>query len=345
MKYILAILILLHSLGVSAQSKDSLAASTFNSSEKKDTVASSLNKVRNSSLLSSSISNSIIANKDSIPKTAVVLPPTPKKLLEVSMENDAVQHKYSGKNIVKLLFPEWLRENKKQGASNVRLHVLTNQNDDLLFYTFLGLLTLFGIIRTWFPKYSKQITHFLIQPNLRRKQSKESANINNILPSVLFNFLFVISSSLFIGQLIKKQTRETSFWSICLYSAIAITLIYLIKYIVIKLSGWLFNAPAAASTYNYVVFSINKIIGILLIPLTILIAYSGSNDTSSLYTLTGIMIACLFLYRYISSFILIRGSLNVTAFHFFLYLCAVEIIPLLIVYKVIIINHSGYIYN
>lgn len=344
MKSILAILFLLFSLGAYAQSHDSVTPKTSNSLQKKDSVVNKIKEVHKTPLVRNTKSDSTLKNTDSTEKMVVALPPTKKELLEKALDKDAIQHTYAGKNIVKLLFPNWLLENKKQNSSNIRLH-LSSEHNDLLFYFFLGLLTLLGIVRTGFPKYSKQITHFLLQPNLRRKQSKESLNIENIIPSLLFNFLFVLSTSLFVGQLIDKQIKGASFWLIFLYCAFAITVIYLIKYIVIKLSGWLFNAPIAASTYNYVVSSINKLIGIVLIPLTIFIAYAGNSATSSFYSLAGILVGCLFLYRYIASFMLIRGSLNVNAFHFFLYLCAVEIIPLLITYKVIIINYSGYLYN
>ena len=41
----------------------------------------------------------------------------------------------------------------------------------------------------------------------------------------------------------------------------------------------------------------------------------------------------LLLYRYIVSFATIRNTLKVNALHFFLYLCAVEIVPLMLIYK------------
>jgi hypothetical protein len=44
----------------------------------------------------------------------------------------------------------------------------------------------------------------------------------------------------------------------------------------------------------------------------------------------------LFLYRYLFSFGIIRSNLKVSALHFFLYLCAVELLPLLLIYKLVV---------
>ena len=55
----------------------------------------------------------------------------------------------------------------------------------------------------------------------------------------------------------------------------------------------------------------------------------------------GFLMALLILYRYLFSLTSVRNKLHVSSFHFFLYLCAFEIIPLLILYKLIVQYFGG----
>ena len=45
--------------------------------------------------------------------------------------------------------------------------------------------------------------------------------------------------------------------------------------------------------------------------------------------------------RYLVSLTRVRKNLNLTAFHFFVYLCAIEIMPLLIIYKLLFIKTAN----
>jgi hypothetical protein len=49
-----------------------------------------------------------------------------------------------------------------------------------------------------------------------------------------------------------------------------------------------------------------------------------------------VLIVLLFLYRFFISYRPIRNEIKVGKFHFFLYLCAFEIAPLLLIYKVLL---------
>ena len=45
------------------------------------------------------------------------------------------------------------------------------------------------------------------------------------------------------------------------------------KFAVIQLTGWIFNAKEPATTYSFIVFLVNKIIGLVLLPLLLLLAF------------------------------------------------------------------------
>ncbi len=160
---------------------------------------------------------------------------------------------------------------------------------------------------------------------------------NDPLPSLLLNLLFVYSAAVFIS-LISQQYNPMGmpFWELLLYAIALIAGIYLFKFLFIRFLGWVFNAAEATSTYLFVVFLINKILGIILIPLVFLLAFSNSSVSPIIITVTISLLVLFLIYRFAVSLIIIRRNLNVSPLHFFIYLCAVEVVPLLLIYRLIL---------
>jgi hypothetical protein len=84
------------------------------------------------------------------------------------------------------------------------------------------------------------------------------------------------------------------------------------------------------------VFLVNKLLAIFLLPLMAVMTFSLASWSAVLLTLSYIMVLVFFAYRYIVSFAPVRREVKVSQFHFFMYLCAFEIIPLLLIYKVLL---------
>jgi hypothetical protein len=89
-----------------------------------------------------------------------------------------------------------------------------------------------------------------------------------------------------------------------------------------------------AVAYNYIVFLVNKIIGIVVLPLILLLAFPTENFIAAATIVTTAVVAILLIYRYAVSLSIIRSNVKVSPLHFFIYLCAIEIIPILIIYKI-----------
>jgi hypothetical protein len=95
----------------------------------------------------------------------------------------------------------------------------------------------------------------------------------------------------------------------------------------LKVAGWLFNIKAAADAYIFVVFIINKVIGIFLLPFLVLLSFLGGNAYTVVMVLSWCGIAILLIYRLLLTYASIRNQVKFNPFHFFLYLCAFEIAP------------------
>jgi hypothetical protein len=82
---------------------------------------------------------------------------------------------------------------------------------------------------------------------------------------------------------------------------------------------------------------VNKMVGIFLIPVLVLMAFPFKPLLAAIVTLSHIMLALALGYRFLISYKPIRHEIKVSRFHFFVYLCAFELAPLLLIYKVLLI--------
>ena len=208
---------------------------------------------------------------------------------------------------------------------------------EAIFYILTGLLLFFALIKMVFNKYVNNMLGLVFRGSLRQKQIREQL-LQTPLPSLFLNVFFVGVAGIYIFFLLQhyQTAQNTGFWLLLLYCVAAVALVYLVKFIVLKFTGWIFNMREAADTYIFIVFLVNKLLAIFLLPLLVVMAFSMASWSGVLLTLSYIMVLVFFAYRYIVSFAPVRREVKVSQFHFFMYLCAFEIIPLLLIYKVLL---------
>lgn len=207
------------------------------------------------------------------------------------------------------------------------------ESKDILFFTVCGLFFIYGIIRTAFPKYTGSLFRNLVSFSSIDKSDYNMGQNN--LPSLLLNILFCLSVGL-LAALMLEEIKDTTYpiWQVWLAGSLVLAVIYFVKFVTIYTSGWIFNASTDANAYMYVVFMINKVIGVLSLPAILVFAFAENPVLNSyIVTIGGILLIVLLLYRYVVTFSVIARNLQLNALHFFLYLCSVEIIPILVLYK------------
>ncbi|TKK65704.1 DUF4271 domain-containing protein [Ilyomonas limi] len=226
----------------------------------------------------------------------------------------------------------------KKGAVFMINSVRQPGDKDELFYMLAGLFLVVAITRTGFPKYFQNIFRLFFQSNYRQKQSKESLLQDN-LPSLLLNIAFLLSGGLLIALLANgsPQVAHIPLWLLWLYTFGTLAVIYIGKHLFILFCGWAFNVPQFAFNYNFIVFLVNKVTGICLLPLLAIMAFSNGQTRDTAVTVALSLVLLMLLYRYVVALGTVVKNLKINAVHFFIYLCAVEILPLLVIYKLLFI--------
>jgi hypothetical protein len=206
-------------------------------------------------------------------------------------------------------------------------------NLDGRFYLLIGMLFYLAFIKVTFPKYFSNLFQLIFQSPVRQKQTREQLQQNN-LAALFSNILFILNASIFVSLLaVKNAWVDLSLYTCIAYSAALFAGLYVFKFLFLWFSGWLFGQTEAIGNYSFIVFLTNKVMGVFLIPAILLLAFSPISVQDFAYNIALIVISILFVYRYLISFSIVRSSLKVSAFHFFLYLCTCEVLPMLVLYK------------
>lgn len=208
---------------------------------------------------------------------------------------------------------------------------------ELIFYVLIALLLIFAFLRQAFYKYFNDLFRLFFRTTLKQRQIREQL-IQTPLPSLLFNIFFVVDAGLYIDILFFhfKLTPVDNFWLLFLYCCIGLSVIYTVKFVGLKITGWVLNMKEAADAYIFVVFIINKVIGIFLLPFLVLLSFMEGAIYTVALVLSWCGVGVLLIYRFLLAYASIRNLVRFNPFHFFLYLCAFEIAPLLLIYKALL---------
>lgn len=209
---------------------------------------------------------------------------------------------------------------------------------ELLFYYLILLLIIFGLLRRAFAKYFYDLFRVFFRTTLKQRQTQEQL-LQSPLPSVFMNIFFILSAGLYVNFVLQhfQLVIADNFWLQYVYCAGGLASIYIVKFIGLKITGWLFNLSGATDAYIFIVFIINKMLAIFLLPFLLFIAFSNEPLYSIAMIISWFGIGLLLIYRFILSYGAIRKEVNLNSFHFILYILGFEVVPLLLIYKLLLV--------
>jgi Domain of unknown function (DUF4271) len=215
--------------------------------------------------------------------------------------------------------------------------VRTRPDTDWIFYLFACCLIYLALIRMAFPRYFHDLFRVFFNSSLRQKQIREQL-IQEPLPSLLLNIFFFFSGGGFLYFLARHYgfTKPYNQWLAFGFCILLLIAVYLVKFLLLRFMGWVFGKQSEAETYTFIVFMINKIAGLVLLPVSILMAFSNYQDAQPVIGLGYFLLVILLVYRLIRSFGAIHKSLRINQLHFLLFVFAFEVVPIMLLYKVLI---------
>ena len=211
----------------------------------------------------------------------------------------------------------------------------TSDGKEIVFYSLCFLVLILGIFKTFFKNYFNNLFRVFFNTSLRKSQITEQL-LQAQLPSLILNLFFIITAGVYVSILFSHYnfSRIQGYETILPFAILAITVIYSIKFCILKFIGWIGGIQSVTDNYIFIIFLINKVAGILLLPFIILFSFSNTNWADSILRISFLMLVFLLLTRYLKSFASFEKKMPINRFHFLIYLVGGEILPLLILYKI-----------
>ncbi len=200
----------------------------------------------------------------------------------------------------------------------------------------LLILSIFCVAITKYRFYGrfKQILSASIVTRYFNQMEREGSLFNERLSFLLFaNFLIVLSMLAY--QTFDHLSVLESFYlsnplKIVFITILVLTVFFTVKYFVLHFLGWVFKAVYAAIAYFKNILIFNMIIGIILLPLVFIQTFVPSDII--LYTSWGILILANLL-KLARGVLIGHNTTHFSGYYLILYLCGVEIVPLLLIFK------------
>ncbi len=212
-------------------------------------------------------------------------------------------------------------ERKQTGAYN------------LYFYVILGLVLFYAFFFFFFRKYVSDVFRLYLNTSLNKSQITDQLRQDE-LPSLLSNVIFIVGMGLFATQIISPNAgEEINKLEYLAYISGLLAVIYLVKYFSLKFTGWVSSFSTQAGLYIFIVFVVNKVLGFIILPVAVIVALGSSSIKEPAVIIGIVVVFALLLTRFIKAFNIIRSNAKIQILHFVIFIIAVEVLPLMLLFK------------
>lgn len=226
----------------------------------------------------------------------------------------------------------------KHVVSDIQLtHIANTKTSD--FYLLLSLCIMLGLIRYIDRRYFFNLWLTFWNPSMNNRQIKEQLQAAG-LQNFLMNIFFFVTSGAYLYYVIDYYSPISASklppGILILLLVFGTALLYASKFLAIRFSGWAFRVQGVTEQYIFNVFLINKVLAVILVPFIIVMAFASYQIVQQFIVISFIVAGILLLNRYIRSWQVFGSFFQFSKFHFFMYLCASEILPLAVLMKLLI---------
>ncbi|MBL7766698.1 MAG: DUF4271 domain-containing protein [Chitinophagaceae bacterium] len=240
------------------------------------------------------------------------------------------------KNDIQLLQGHPMLEKNQKGPV-VKALPRKSENKSGVFFIAMAFLFAFAGIKQAYPKYFSNLYDLFTSFNISKRQIREQLENDKVASWWFYMFYFITLA--FLAYLIAgRYTPLTDSRSPFLFFFICLCIIVvfsLLKIILLKLISWVFQKKEIVEQYLFNSAITNEFSGVMLFPLCIILLLVRQNlQVYFLFMAIGIGMIML-IFKYLRIYKGINNLLRIDFIHFLLYLCAFEIMPVLVFLKLV----------
>ncbi len=227
--------------------------------------------------------------------------------------------------------------NIKEDEKGIVKQLLVNQSDSgwndryMLYGILLFIMVALTLIINMNRRFISKIYKAAGNENVAKLSFREYQSGSN-LQYYLSYALFIINMSIFIYLLLTSLGAQKNLINLFLSFA-AILGVYIVRHGVLSYMGMIFPLKKEVSFYSFNIFLYNILFGMVLIPINAVLVLGPQSINKSMLVTGCLIFFIFFIFRQLRGLSIGRSYLKSNQFHFFTYLCSVEIAPILILIK------------
>jgi hypothetical protein len=206
-----------------------------------------------------------------------------------------------------------------------------------MFPVLLTMLAVFTGLRIFYSRYFRQMVASLFNINLANQLVRDE-NVLVQRATVYMSIMFYLTAGLFLYHLSEYRQWDLPWFGTgfprYLKFIVLVSAVYAVKFVVLRVCGWLFELERELTTYLFTVFIVNNVQGMILFPIIVLLSYHPLIEVSWLFSLAFVVITVLYIFRLFRGIQIGLGVHRTSLLYLFLYLCTLELAPLLVVYRI-----------
>lgn len=208
----------------------------------------------------------------------------------------------------------------------------------LLSGIFLILFAAFVWLYVSNRKKLEQVVKDFYQTRFTNQNKRDEFFIGSRI-SIFLSTFFVFTITIFITQVIAfYDITVNTTYSLPIVIAILIIIVYGLKFLAIALLGAVFQVQRKAKEYITSIFLFCNVLGLFMLPLVVCLTFMRQVP-SAVFIYAGIaLIAFFILIRMVRGAYIGLKSPKISKIYLFMYLCALEILPIILMVKIFSIS-------
>jgi hypothetical protein len=232
--------------------------------------------------------------------------------------------------------PWYVLHSKKKAESIYRVGKPVPKGEIWVLGFILIMLIMFAILRISFSKQLTTIIHAFYSNRVLNNLNKED-NLFSSWPFVLLfiQFGFIIGMFLYLIAQYYQVSYGGGGFQFFVTISVCIIILYVLKILVLRVIGHLFNVQKPVHEYVSILFLSYFNLSLLFIPLVIAFALSPLKYGLYFIAISSILVFITFFLQFVRAGYIILSNNQFSKVYLFLYFCALEICPILILIKAI----------
>lgn len=235
----------------------------------------------------------------------------------------------------KLKNPVSVFQNIKQKADEEV--IVRKRNDEWkswMFYLLLALAVFMVFMRVSYAREFSEVFQIFKPLGINQQIFRDNFGIVK-----LGAFLLSLNSTLVIGVYLFLIAYHFQFfppywWLLCA-SLIVAASVLIFRFGIMRIAGVLFPFKKEINFYQFNEVQLNRVAGILLLPFLFIITFTPGTISQFAIPVSLALMAAIILFRYIRGFSIGGDYFAKHKFHFLVYICTLEIAPLVIFVKLV----------